>query len=224
MEKSVGIASLPMLQGVSLLEITSLSKQLTNHEHTYAEGQYIVRQDEACNNLLSIVEGDVCIETAYFDGQFRMMESVSAPHTIEPDVLYGIQRRYQSSYRAQSLCRVLACPKTIVSELMASNVVFRLNYLNLLSTLASRRRQAFPSQPMPTLERRLAQFIFRLSTVPRGRKELYTRMSDFGSFLGCSRALVSESLHRMQLQGVLNVRRGHIEIPDLELLMNNTFV
>ena len=223
MEKSVGIASLPMLQGVSLLEITTLSKQFANHEHSYDEGQYIVRQDETCNSLLSVIEGDICIETSYYDDRFCMSEFVSSPHTIEPDVLYGIQRQYQSSYRAQSQCRVLACPKNIVSELMASNVVFRLNYLNLLSTLASRRRQAFPSRPMPSLESRLTQFFFRLSTIPRGRKELRTRMSDLALFLGCTRSIISDSLHRMQMLGALNVRRGHIEIPDLKRLMNNAF-
>lgn len=224
MEKSLGITTLPMLQGVSLLEMTTLSKQLANHEHSFAEGDYIVFQDEACNGLLSIIEGDACIETTYFGNRFCMIEFVSAPYTIEPDVLYGIQRRYQSSYRARSVCRVLECPKSIVTELMASNVVFRLNYLNLLSTLASRRRQASPSTPMPSLESRLAQFFFRLSTIPKGRKELRTRMSDLAIYLGCSRPLISESLHRMQVQGVLNMRRGHIEIPDMERLMNTTFV
>ena len=224
MEKSLGITNLPMLQGVSLLEMTTLCKQLSNHEHKFAEGDYVILQDETCNGLLSIIEGDFSIETTYFGGRFCMVEFISAPYTIEPDVLYGIQRRYQSSYRAQSPCRVLECPKNIVSELMSSNVVFQLNFLNLLSTLASRRRQAFPSSPTPSLEGKLAQFFFRLSTIPKGRKELHTRMSDLALFLGYSRPLVSESLHRMQVQGFLNMRRGRIEIPDIESLMNNTFV
>ena len=133
MEKSLGITNLPMLQGVSLLEMTTLCKQLSNHEHKFVEGDYIILQDETCNGLMSIIEGDFSIETTYFGGRFCMVEFISAPYTIEPDVLYGIQRRYQSSYRAQSPCRVLECPKNIVSELMSSNVVFQLNFLNLLS-------------------------------------------------------------------------------------------
>ena len=154
------------------------------------------------------------------DERYTFTEYIEATMVIEPDILYGIQRQHANTYSAISDCLLLTLPKNDVNRMMAAIEVFRFNYLNLLSTLAIRRREATLPILNSTLRSRLIRFIASHASIPHGRKQFTIRMSDIGCYLDVSRVLVSNILHELSNEGLIRTGRGTIEIPALEALIN----
>ena len=215
------LTSLPLLQGIGASDIARILHNVNYGEYQVKKGKTFIRQGDVCQYLTFLVEGTVCCKTLSRDKRYTFTEYIEATMVIEPDILYGIQRQYASTYTAQSDCLLLTLPKNDVNRMMAAIEVFRFNYLNLLSTLAIRRREALIPTPVDSLRSRVIIFMARHATTPSGRKHFNIRMSDIGSCLGVTRALVSNVVHQLCDEGLVRKKRGIIEIPDFEALVND---
>ena len=215
------LTSLPLLQGVSASDIAQILSNVKYSEHHIKAGMTFIRQDNICQHLTFLIEGSMRCNTLSRDAKYTFSEYLEATMVIEPDILYGIQRQHASTYTALSDCFFLTLPKNDVNRMMADIEVFRFNYLNLLSTLAIRRREATMPIPNTNLRSRIIRFMANHATTPFGRKKFTIRMSDMGNYLDVSRVLVSNVVHELNDEGLIKMGRGTIEIPALEALINN---
>lgn len=210
--------SIPLFQGVSGQDLNRIFDRAHLRIECLEAGEVFVHQGEPCRDMVLLLSGTFETDTLSPDGTYTFSEHIAGPALLEGDILYGIQRTWSSTYTAKDTCRLMLLSKSDVSQLMVSFEVFRLNYLNALCTLASRRRQQAWRPPAPTLRERLVQFIAAHALRPTGPKRLRIRMNDLGKYVGGTRTLISSVLHTMQNDGVLTSTRGHIEIPALEQL------
>ncbi|MCD8301620.1 MAG: helix-turn-helix domain-containing protein, partial [Prevotellaceae bacterium] len=105
-----------------------------------------------------------------------------------------------------------------INRLINRLEVVRLNFLNILSALAAKRRQKEWTPPAPTLRERIVLFVKQRTAQTSGPLELVIRMRDLGSHLGATRSLISMVLHDMEKDGVLSSNRGSIYVPDIATL------
>lgn len=210
--------SIPLFQGVSGQDLNRIFDRVHLRIECLEAGEIFVRQDEPNQDMVFLLNGTFSTDTLSPEGTYTFSEEIPGPALLEGDILYGIQRKWSSTYTAKDTCRLLLLSKTDVSQLMVSFEVFRLNYLNTLCTLAARRRQQAWRPAAPTLRERFVQFVTAHALRPSGPKRITIRMHDLGKHLGGTRALISNVLHAMQQDGLLNSKRGHIDIPALELL------
>ena len=212
------LTSLPLLQGVSATDFAQILDQ-TNYKYIECEkGELLMERGAACQHLTFLIEGTLQVDTQY-DGHYSFTEYISSPGPIEPEILYGIRRQYASTYITASDCRLLKIPKSDVNRMIGHIEVFRLNYLNLLSTLAVRRLDTTRPSRTAGLRERIVHFLTIHATQPFGPKRFRIRKSDLGEYVDASRVAVSAVLHQMQDEGLLTCERGYIEIPNMEKLM-----
>ena len=103
--------------------------------------------------------------------------------------------------------------------LLETQLVFRLNMLNLLAADAQRlRHRAWRSAPQSLLDR-ITRFFFSRCLYPAGPKTFYILMNQIAAELNDSRLDISHALNAMQADGLLTLHRGRIEIPMLERLL-----
>lgn len=218
-KKRLTLLSLPLLQGISALDMSHiLLEEVNTQEVTLNDGDILVSQGDVCQHLIFLVEGTLEATTVYHHKSYSFVEFLIGPLVIEPDILYGIQRHFQSSYAAMGSCRLLLIPKGDVNRKLFKIDVFRLNYLNLLSTLAVRRREYALPLPTPDLKARVSNFFARHSMQASGRMIFNIRMRDMAQYLDASRVLISNALHQLEDEGLLVLNRTYIEIPLVERL------
>lgn len=218
-KKRFTLLSLPLLQGMSALDMSQIMlEEVNTQEVTLKDGDCLVNQGTVCQHLTFLVEGMIQATTVYYHKSYSFVEFLTGPLVIEPDILYGIQRHFQSTYVAVGSCRLLLIPKDDVNRKLFKIDVFRLNYLNLLSTLAVRRREYALPLPTPDLKARVSNFFARHSMQANGRMIFNIRMSDMAQYLDASRVLISNVLHQLEDEGLLVLDRNYIEIPLVEKL------
>ena len=112
-----------------------------------------------CSGLITVTIGQVACETISDDHSYRVVEEIHNIHTIEPNKLFGLQLRYASTYHALTSCETIEISKEGLLELLSTNFIVRLNYLNMLC----RNSQTTEHNPWkacpPNLEGRIVQFV-----------------------------------------------------------------
>ena len=150
---------------------------------------------------------------------YRVVEYLSAPYLPEPERLFGIHQQYSHTYTTLSNVNFITIDKQEVMLLLETQLVFRLNMLNLLAT-ETQRLLHHPWRTCPkSLRERIIHFFFAHCQYPAGQKTFYLLMRQLADLLNDSRLDVSIALNEMQQDGLLTLHRGRIEIPMLERLL-----
>ena len=101
-------------------------------------GKWLVREGEPCTHLIFLTHGTLQCETQSADHSCRVVEHLSAPYTLQPEQLFGLSQRYTSSYKTKTVCNLISIERQEVRLLTETQLVFRLNLLNALSTETQR--------------------------------------------------------------------------------------
>lgn len=175
-------------------------------------------ESDVCDKLFFLMKGDVVVESFSDDHAFRVAETLSSPWMSEADVLFGISPRHIQTVTCITECQFITLSKDEVVRLFDDILTFRLNLLNLLSTIAQQRHRRFWRSVPQSLSERIVRFFVDHSSYPAGRKEFFILMTQLANYVGASRLEASRALNQLQGQGLVELHRGRIVVPSLERL------
>lgn len=207
-----------LFQGMSRTELLQMAGNTRFDFRKVSAKTVAVREGDVSAGLLFLIRGDVEMDTRSDDHGFHVVERLSAPWLIQPDVLFGLSPRYAHTVRAFTDCRFIQLSKDEVLRLFDDFLTFRLNLINLLSTLAQQRAHRPWRRTPQTLADRVSRFFVDHSCYPAGRKEFFILMEQLAQEVNDSRLNVSRVLNDLQRAGMLELHRGRIVIPSLEHL------
>jgi len=208
-----------LFQGMSHADLMAVAGHTKFGFTKLAAGQRLVKEGDACAHLLFLTHGSLQCETLSDDHSCRVVETMNAPYIVQPGQLFGISQRHTSSFKTLTPCNLIVIDKQEVLLLMETQLVFRLNFVNILATEAQRlRHHAWRSAPS-TLRERLTRFFFSRCLYPAGPKTFHVLMQQIAAELNDSRLDISRVLNQMQRDHLLTLHRGRIEIPLLERLL-----
>ena len=218
------MTSIPLFLGMNAQDLHTVIEKSRMSIHVLEPDEVLALQGERCSRLTILLRGELIVETLMADEALSVDEVLSGAAVLEPESLYGIGRHWQSTYRAGTECQVMEISKDSVSRLIAGFEIFRINFINLLSTLATRRHQQMWTLPKMDNRRRLIHFLLTHTLYNvGGRKVYHTRMEDLGRYLGVTRSLVGKMLGKLQADGLLTYDRNLIEVNDMKQLYNEIY-
>ena len=208
-----------LFQGMSHADLMQVAGHTKFNFSKLAAGKKLVKEGDDCHHLVFVTNGTLRAGTVSDDHSCRVTESISAPYILQPERLFGITQRYSSSFTAETPCSLISIDKQEVLLLLETQLVFRLNMLNLLAAESQRlRHHAWRTAPR-TLPERITRFFFSRCLYPAGPKTFHILMQQMAKELNDSRLDISVALNKMQVEGLLTLHRGRIEIPMLERLL-----
>ena len=208
----------PLFQGMSRDDLEQVAGFTKFSFVKLSAGKCVAAEDTPCRQLLLLLSGSLTVETRSDDHGYSVIEQLSAPYSLQPEALFGYHQRYTHTFTAQTPVSLIALDKSEVVRLTEEFLVFRLNVLNIFTTLAQKgRRQPWRSVPM-SLRQRIVRFFTQHVLLPAGPKEFRILMTRLAGELNDSRLDVSRALNEMQADGLIVLHRGRIEIPQMERL------
>lgn len=208
-----------LFQGMSHADLMQVAGYTKLGFSKIAAGKRLVKEGDDCTHLVFLTSGSLRVETESDDHQFRVLETVYAPYIVQPEYLFGFSQRYTSTFKADAPCNLISIDKQEVLLLLETQLVFRLNMLNLIATETQRmRHHAWRTVPQ-SLRERVIRFFFAHCTYPAGAKTFLILMRRMADELNASRLDISRVLNEMQDERLLTLHRGRIEIPMLEQLL-----
>ena len=207
-----------LFQGLSRTELLQMAGNTKFGFRKEKAGVTLVQEDEVCRQLLFLISGTLQLTTRSDDGSYRLIERLTAPWLLQPEVLFGATPRHTGACVTLEPCHFITLSKDEVLRLTDDFLIIRLNLINMLSTMAQKRaRQPWRHVPL-SLRERFIRFVMDHSVYPAGPKTLHILMARLADDLCDSRLDVSRMLNALQREGLVELHRGRIVIPSLEKL------
>ena len=182
-------------------------------------GRQVIRTGEACTHLFFLINGTLRVESFGDENRYSVVEQMSSPYILQQEGIFGYNQRYTHHFYAMTDVNFLTLDKEEVVRLSEDFLVFRLNLLNHFATQTQKLiHQQWRRSPQ-TLRERIVRFFFQHALYPAGPKTFYILMERLAEELNDSRLNISRTLNAMQVEGLLELHRGRIEIAQLERLL-----
>lgn len=208
-----------LFQGMSHADLMEVVTHTKIGFHKFPKGRCLAAAGDPCSRLTFLINGAVQSEHVADNHAYRVTERLQAPFLFEPERLFGIHQQYLNTYTTLSDVNLITIDKQEVLLLLETQLVFRLNMLNMMATDTHRLlHQPWRTCPK-TLQERLTHFFFAHCQYPAGAKTFYILMRQLADLLNDSRLDISVALNQMQDKGLLTLHRGRIEIPMIERLL-----
>jgi CRP-like cAMP-binding protein len=209
------LLQLPLFQGLCHEDFTSILEKTKLHFIRRKPGERFVTQGDKCEQLTFIIKGTATMQTESADKTFTMIEKLEAPYLIEPQILFGLNQTYYSSYCAVTEVNIINIAKSAILAELMNYEIFRLNYMNVISSRAQSMQNRIWHGHYEHIEDRILNFIYMHVDRPAGEKTLKIKMEDLALYLDETRLNVSKALNNMQKVGILTLKRGEIFIDNL---------
>ena len=208
----------PLFQGLSRAELLQMAGNTKFGFLKMPSGKTVISDGAACTQLFFLIDGSLTLTTSSDDHGYSITEHLSAPWLLQPEALFGLSPRYSSTATVATHSHFITLTKDEVLRLLDDFLIVRLNYLNLMATLAQRRNRQSWHRNSPSLRQRIARFLTDHCAYPAGAKTVHILMERLAVEMNDSRLDVSRALNAMQADGLLTLHRGRIEVPLLERL------
>ncbi len=209
----------PLFQGMSRDDLEIIAGHIRFGFVKMTAGKPIVRIGEPCTQLCFLINGTVKVETYGDEHRYMVVEQVSAPYILQQEAIFGYYQSYTHNFTALSDVNLLTIAKEEVLRLLEDFLVFRLNLVNLFATQTQKHiHQTWRRCPL-TLRDGIIRFFSQHCIYPAGTKTFYILMEQLAEELNDSRLNVSRVLNQFQKEGLVELHRGRVDIPQLERLL-----
>ena len=214
------LLQLPLFQGLCETDFTAIIEKVKFHFHNYSSNEVIAHQNEPCNSLIFLLNGEVVAKTRQPDLNFTLSEVITSPAIIEPYSLFGMNVNFTSTYQVKTKARLLTIDKSYILTELNKYEIFRLNYINLLSNRAQSAHKILWNLKIGSIQEKLLQFLTVRCQYMTGQKTLSITMEDLSMNINETRINVSRLLNELQDRELIQLKRKKIIIPSIEKLLD----
>lgn len=212
------LLQLPLFQGLVVEDFTRILEKVKLHFAKQKTGETLVQEGTPCDRLIFILNGNIAATTKSVQEHYSLTEYFEAPYLIEPQSLFGLYTTYSARYTATTPINSISINKEAVINDLLKYEIFRLNYLNIVSSQLQLLNKSTWGYTPDNIEARISNFIRTHLKRLQGSKSLKIKMEDLATIVNDTRNGVSKALNNMQDKGLLELHRGEIVIPAAEKL------
>ena len=213
------LLQLPLFQGLCQEDFTNILDKVKLHFTKHKAGEMLLANGTPCDRLVFLLRGEISTITTSRNATYTFIEHMEAPYVIEPHSLVGMNINYASSYVARTEVDTITISKAFVLTHLLKYDIFRLNYMNLISSRAQNLYARLWEETPCNLEEKIINFILIHTEKCQGEKILKVKMDDLARCLDDTRLNVSKALNSLQEQNLLRLHRKEIQVPNAEALV-----
>ena len=213
------LMQLPLFQGVSAEKITALVETLPFHFLKYRNGEQVCAVGDTCTHIKFVVSGQVRLETPFNALRVVMLQTVSNPHVLAPEYLFGKNTTYPYTVISDGACGILQLRKSDYIKMINSDKVFLFNILNYLSSGSQRYMTSPLNIKDGSVAERLASIVETLAMPGAMDVSFRYKQKDLCALLGTQRTTLVAMLNRLSDQDILDYDSSEMKILDLQGLL-----
>ena len=213
------LMQLPLFQGVSTDKITALVEKLPFHFLKYYNGEQVLQAGDTCTHLKFIVSGRVRLTTPCDHLRVTFSQTLSSPHVLAAEYLFGRETVYPFSAVADGPCGILQLLKSDYIKMVNTDKVFLFNILNYLSSGSQRNVSSVLSARNGSVIERLAILVDTLTVTGSTDITLNYKQKDLCSLLGTQRTTLVASLDKLQEKDILEYDSNEMRVLDYDGMM-----
>lgn len=214
------LLGLPIFAGVSHQKISDVVGKYKFHFLKFNPGDTIVSEGELCTHMKCVITGSVKLSTVTPNGKLTVEQTISAPDLITPDFFFGRTTHYPASVKAIDNVGILQLDKKDFINIINSDKIFLLNYLNILSMNAQLSMEGVLSLTSGELEKRIAYGIIALTQNNGKDIRIKGKLCDLQAALGVNEQQLRLALNTLTGHGIITFSKDEVSVLNRRELMN----
>ncbi len=214
------LMQLPLFQGVSTDKITAAVEKLPFHFLKFRNGEQIFGVGDPCTHIKFIVSGQVRIEIPCVHLRVSLQQTLSTPHVLAAEYLFGRETTYPFTAVANGPCGILQLRKSDYVKMVSSDKVFLFNILNYLSSGSQRNISSALAVKDGSVAERFAMLVDSLTFAGATDITLTYKQRDLCTLLGTQRTTLMATLDKLTDEDILDYESNELRILDLYKLMD----
>jgi len=206
------LMELPLFKGIGFEKMSEAIGNNKFHFLKFLDGETIVSAGDPCTHIRFIISGAARLTTVNSDSRMRISQTLNAPEVIAPDSLFGRFTTYPATAVAIDKTSILQLSKNDYLNILNSDNVFLINFLNTLSVNAQKSVIGVLALTNGSLEERIAFWIIALTQRGSTDITLQCKQRDFYSMFGVQRSSFMNTLDSMKARGLLDYDQREIRI------------
>ena len=212
------LLELPLFLGIGSSDLAEIVRTTRFGFLKLKPKEILAKENEKSGKLYFLMDGILSVESYADNHSYSIIEEVEKPSAIQPERIFGLMQYYSKTFVAKTKCNILYIDKSGVLNLIKNYLIFRLNFLNMLSSQAQRGSRISWQQQPKDIKEKFIYFIRTHCVYPAGKKILKINMQTLANELHESRLNVSKMLNALNANNVIALTRGQINIALLEKL------
>ena len=213
------LLQLPLFMGMASDDLQQIVAHTKFDFFKRPAGTRVINESDRCKSVIILTHGSLLLENHSADHGYTVRETVHAPYIIQIERLFGLTQRYTATFTTLTPCNFMSISKREMMFLFEQFDVFRINYLNILAATTQKAQSRQWHSAITNDRARVLFFLHSHCTIPTGSKEFSILMTRLASEVNASRLDVSRILNALRRDGLIELRRGKIIIPELRDLV-----
>ena len=187
----------------------------TMQEKTFEAGSIISAQSGSCQGFIIVRNGLIGAGMISEDGrEAELFTLKSGEMCILSASCLFLPKAFQVQMTAEKTSDVIIIPSSTVEKLRAQNIHVELFAYKTMTTRFSNVMDAVEELLFVPVENRLAKMLLKLAK----NDVIFITQDIIAKKLGTAREVISRTLSSFKERGIVNVKRGQIQIIDIESL------
>lgn len=211
------LLELPLFLGIGAADLAEIVSTTKFGFIKLKPKETLVKENDRGGRLYFLMDGKLLAESCADNHSYSVIEEVAAPTAIQPERMFGLVQFYSKTFVAETKCNILYIDKSEVLNLANNYLIFRLNFLNMLSTQHS-VAVAYLAAATQGHSGEVHSLYKNPLRPPCRQKTIKINMQTLANELHESRLNVSKMLNALNKNNTIALMRGEINIPSLEKL------
>lgn len=216
------LKSMRLFKNLNESTIKELFKEIDYKIENYCKGDIIFTEDDKCNNLSIILEGNIEIQKIDALGKVLTVALFDAGETFGENLIFGDKNNYPMTVSSKTDSVVLHMQKSSVVKLCQMSSDFLYEYLRIISNRAISLSAKLREVTLKTIRQKICEFILNQYKLQNNVKiSLPMTKKDLADNLGVQRPSLSRELIKMKEEELIDYDKDIIIIKNLEALEEN---
>lgn len=216
------IMNLPLFKGLSRDQVSSFLEKTHIRFSRYEKGDMFISTKDIVTEVRCIISGNVrIIHDIGEKKSIRLSESQDGGNILGADKLFGMDTSYGFDAYAESQVSLLEFSKAQYINLLSSDSIYLINYLNFLSYRAQLRYSIFNNYPSDDLEAICARLIKAYCSTNSQNISLSFNISDLATFMNTHIDSITKSIKNLENRGIIKETPDGFSVIDRTLLSDS---
>ena len=208
----------PIFKGLQPPEIENLLVQVPHQIRHFHKDDLLAVAGEEVKVAMILLEGKLQGEMVDFSGNSLKIEELIPPQMVAAGFLFGKKSRFPVNLSAMADGEMLIILKPNFTRLLSLDNRVLNNFLNIISDKAQFLSRKISFLNFKTIREKIAFFLLQHYKSGFRNIPLKQNQQSLAEMFGVARPSLARTIGELQREGILEWRRGEVEIKNAEVL------
>lgn len=210
------LTSIDLFRGFDSSELKTILDAARSSLTRHKKGQLVYLQNEICQSMDIILEGEVSIQKIDKEGNILTIQTFSAMDHIGANLLFSSRKKYPMTVAVESDAVILHLERELVVDLIQTHRSFMEALLQAISDRTLILTDKINAISLSTIREQLLSFLRYESRIQQSNTvTLDISKKKLAEKLGVQRSSLGRELQKMRIDGLISYDRKTITLKDL---------